>query len=168
VIRVGRCHYTSLLNLSGGSMSSAREKNNADKRELYQSRRKSGICVGCGEKPATASEATGRKVLKLCEDCRRKSLDSQIRNRVELKKEVMSHYGKDGNMLCNWEGCNIEDPDMLTIDHIDNSGSAERKKDKSHAGTTFYAILKRTGYPEGFQTLCHNHQWKKEMVRRRA
>jgi len=27
--------------------------------------------------------------------------------------------------------------------------------------------LKRDGYPEGLQTLCHNHQWKKEILRRR-
>jgi hypothetical protein len=56
---------------------------------------------------------------------------------------------------------------MLTIDHIDNSGAADRKKGNQYGGVQFYVILKNAGYPDGFQTLCHNHQWKKEMLRRR-
>ncbi len=60
------------------------------------------------------------------------------------------------------------DVGRLKIDHVDNTGAQERKKDRTHAGMTLYAILKRTGFPEGFQTLCHNHQWKKEILRRRA
>jgi hypothetical protein len=56
---------------------------------------------------------------------------------------------------------------MLSIDHAENNGAEERRNNKSNAGITFYAKLKSLGFPVGYQTLCHNHQWKKELMRRR-
>jgi hypothetical protein len=144
-----------------------RQKNYEDNKKRYDLLRKSGVCVVCGINPATSAPAIGKKILKYCEGCRRKDLDSKNSNRAQMKIEVLSHYGKDGHLLCCWPDCTAIDPDYLTIDHMDNSGAEERKKDRTHAGMTLYAILKRTGYPKGFQTLCHNHQWKKELMRRR-
>jgi hypothetical protein len=71
-----------------------------------------------------------------------------------------------GTLGCCWEGCSIVDPDMLTLDHINNDGNVTRKGSYK-GGVSFYAKVKRDGFPEGFQTLCHNHQWKKEILRRR-
>ncbi len=149
-------------------MDVGRLKNYQDNKERYKDLRESGICVWCGINKATTSPAPGRKVIRYCEECRRKSLDSINNARAQMKLEVLSHYGKNGQLLCCWPDCTAIDPDMLTIDHVDNTGAQERKKDRTHAGMTLYAILKRTGFPEGFQTLCHNHQWKKEILRRRA
>ena len=33
--------------------------------------------------------------------------------------------------------------------------------------TPEYKARRKAGFPDGFQTLCHNHQWKKELMRRR-
>jgi hypothetical protein len=82
------------------------------------------------------------------------------------KIRVLTHYGKGGRLLCCWRGCVVCDPDMLSIDHVNNDGY----KDRSIRGTggRLYRALEKEGYPEGFQTLCYNHQWKKETLRRRS
>jgi hypothetical protein len=84
---------------------------------------------------------------------------------AEVKLEVLSHYGKDGRLECCWPECTINDPDMLSIDHVNNNGKADRKSNGS--GVIFYRHLQSISYPEGYQTLCLNHQFKKELMRRR-
>lgn len=81
------------------------------------------------------------------------------------KMRVLSHYGKDGKAQCCWEGCEVTDLDMLSLDHMNNDGAKDRKIRGS--GQMLYFSMEKEGLPEGFQTLCHNHQWKKEIVRRR-
>lgn len=78
---------------------------------------------------------------------------------AQRKTEVLTRYGKNGTLLCCWEGCEVCDPDMLSIDHINNDGSKDRNTRRT--GNSLYLSLEKDGYPEGFQTLCHNHQWKK-------
>lgn len=82
----------------------------------------------------------------------------------QLKISALTHYGKNNTLQCCAEGCTVVDPDILTIDHIENNGAADRKL----KGPSTYRILEREGYPAGFQTLCCNHQWKKEILRRRS
>jgi hypothetical protein len=53
---------------------------------------------------------------------------------------------------------------MLSLDHVNNDGSKDRKRG---TGNNLYLSVEREKYPDGFQTLCHNHQWKKEIMRRR-
>jgi hypothetical protein len=84
---------------------------------------------------------------------------------LKLKTEVLSHYGPNGVVQCSWEDCDISDMDMLTLDHINNDGADDRRVKRG--GRIFYARLRKNGYPDGLRTLCHNHQWKKEMTRRR-
>jgi len=138
-------------------------------RERYAVLRKAGLCVVCGIEPAATAVkgGNGGKTIKYCQACRQTVLDNRNEARAQLKIEVLSHYGKRRKICCKWYGCTVNDPDMLTIDHMDNSGAADRRKGQQYTGTQFYSILRSKGYPEGFQTLCHNHQWKKEMVRRR-
>jgi hypothetical protein len=91
-----------------------------------------------------------------------KSRDYKIR----LKIELLSHYGLDGQAKCCWPECGITDMDMLTLDHIHDNG-AEHRKQLSSSSHTMYNFIKKHNFPPDFQTLCHNHQWKKEMIRRR-
>jgi hypothetical protein len=84
----------------------------------------------------------------------------------QRKVKVLSYYGKDKTLQCCWEGCSICDPDMLSIDHVNNDGAKDRKTRRT--GNSLYLSLEKDGYPEGFQTLCHNHQWKKEILRRKS
>jgi len=87
---------------------------------------------------------------------------------VGLKTEVLTHYGPFGILKCSWPGCPIDDLDMLSLDHINNDGHEHRKKTKGKGGGDIYRLLVKEGFPKGFQTLCWNHQIKKELVRKRA
>lgn len=132
------------------------------KKEKTRRRRKcreKGVCIDCG----SAKECLNGTY---CNRCKYKNNRRNAEARIQLKTEILSHYGKGGKCLCCWEGCLVDDPDMLSLDHINNSGNEERKRGAG-GGVAFYAKVKKSGYPLGLQTLCYNHQWKKEIVRRR-
>lgn len=111
------------------------------------------------------------KMRKYFKDYQRKNrADILVKSRVRkmaLKYEVLAHYGVNGEARCCWPGCNVEDLDMLSLDHVNNDGAQHRKTIKGAAGSLYYDV-KSKGYPTGFQTLCYNHQWKKELERRRS
>lgn len=86
--------------------------------------------------------------------------------REDTKKLVLSHYGKEGTSKCCWDGCEIDDVDMLSIDHVHDNGK-EHRKTGCGGGCELYRRLIRDGYPDGYQTLCLNHQMKKEILRKR-
>jgi hypothetical protein len=56
---------------------------------------------------------------------------------------------------------------MLSLDHVNNNGAEERKSIPGPSTSIYYRV-KKQGFPEGYQTLCMNHQWKKELERARA
>lgn len=152
-------------------------KKQADTKKRNTGLRKKGLCVCCAINPATEriSGGSGYSLIKYCVDCRTRINLGRSARRLQNKTEVLAHYGKEGKAQCCWDGCSVTDPDMLTLDHKLNNGNTDRNvnsKEKGkkalQGGITFYAWLKTYGYPEGFQTLCHNHQWKKEILRRRA
>lgn len=75
--------------------------------------------------------------------------------------EVTTYYGGKC-ALCggSWGPC-------LVIDHVNNANSKPFRTDPGCAGgNTFYRKLKSLGYPAGFQVLCANCNWRKEMTRR--
>jgi hypothetical protein len=83
------------------------------------------------------------------------------------REEILAHYGKGKKPLCKWRGCRIADIDMLTLDHINNDGHKDHEGLRG-GGAEARRILASRGWPKTFQTLCWNHQWKKENLRRRA
>lgn len=83
------------------------------------------------------------------------------------KLVVLSYYGKEGKLQCCWPDCDIIDPDMLSLDHIKDDGAEHRRRVKGASGRNLYRLLRRDGFPEGYQTLCMNHQFKKELMRKR-
>lgn len=87
-----------------------------------------------------------------------------FRRRDGLKEYVLQFYGS-GTLACLTCGC--ADPDVLTIDHVNNDGAEHRKTMKS-SGRDFYRWLKKNGMPSGFQTLCMNCNWKKHVLHARA
>lgn len=93
---------------------------------------------------------------------KKERLQKSAENRLGAKLIVLAYYGKEGKLQCSWPDCDVTDIDMLTIDHVNNDGNKDYRN-----GGKLYVSLRANGYPEGFQTLCHNHQWKKEMMRRR-
>jgi hypothetical protein len=87
----------------------------------------------------------------------------------EIKIEVLSYYGKNKKLQCCWPGCEIDDIDLLTLDHINDDGYLDKgSTGRKRGGHGLYRRLRRIGFPSGFQTLCANHQLKKEILRRRA
>jgi hypothetical protein len=85
---------------------------------------------------------------------------------LKIKIEVLTHYGPSNNLRCCWPDCKVTDTDILSLDHVADDGAIDRKV--RGAGHKLYLRLRRDDYPSGFQTLCANHQTKKEMLRRRA
>jgi hypothetical protein len=92
----------------------------------------------------------------------------QYQNLWNLKSKirVLTYYGKKGKLCCSWRGCDVSDLDCLTLDHIKNDGAKHRASGYS-GGMNGYTALHAAGLPTGFQTLCANHQLKKENQRRR-
>ena len=73
----------------------------------------------------------------------------------DLKRIVFEHYGKK----CQWpDGCDVSDPDMLQIDHVDGHGGKERRR--GIICRTLYAFLIKNDFPKGYRLLCANHNWK--------
>ena len=85
---------------------------------------------------------------------------------LRLKIRVLTYYGKRKTLMCSWPGCGVIDVDCLTLDHVHDDGKQHRESGYK-SGIGGYRQLERSGHPEGFQTLCGNHQLKKENTRRR-
>lgn len=97
---------------------------------------------------------------------RSKELQRMRDRRICVKVEVLTHYSPDGVLGCCWEGCSVSDIDMLSLDHINNDGAKDRKANPTSSTGAYFSIKNRK-FPLGFQTLCWNHQWKKELTRAR-
>jgi hypothetical protein len=92
-----------------------------------------------------------------CRHCRLK----HTRNCLEkLRKQILKAYGNK----CNWPKCKITDPDMLHLDHINDDGAVERKKNNNAS----YFMARRLGFPKDkYQLLCANHNVKKQRMKER-
>ena len=93
--------------------------------------------------------------------------DQNTRKKVARKAKVLAHYSPNGVLGCSWEGCSITDIDMLSLDHINNDGAKDRRDTNGASGDSLYRKAEQAGFPETFQTLCFNHQMKKERLLRR-
>ncbi|MBA7590530.1 hypothetical protein ES708_32654 [subsurface metagenome] len=82
--------------------------------------------------------------------------------RVKIKIETLTHYG-NGKLTCSH--CDESRLACLSLDHINGNGCKERDKLKRW-GYRFYLMLKKQGWPEGFQTLCMNCQFVKAVTDR--
>lgn len=71
--------------------------------------------------------------------------------RRKLRREVLTHYS-DGIPRCAC--CDERTIEFLSIDHIKSGGARHRRILRS--GAAVYRWLRRTGYPRGYQVLCHN------------
>ena len=80
-----------------------------------------------------------------------------------LKQEVLTHYG---NGKCACVKCGFDDLRALSIDHILGEGNTLRKRIGSLGGISFYRMLRKEGYPQGYQTLCMNCQFIKRIENR--
>ena len=77
-------------------------------------------------------------------------------DRALEKKLVVLDYYSNGELKC--AHCGIDDLDVLTLDHIHGGGTQHRKLNP-HS----YRWAINNDFPEGFQVLCFNCNWKKRI-----
>jgi hypothetical protein len=78
-----------------------------------------------------------------------------------LKTDVLTHYSI-GEPKC--VSCGITDTDVLCLDHINGGGEAHRRTiPHGGAGLHLYLWIKKNNYPNLFQVLCLNCNWKKHL-----
>ena len=110
----------------------------------------------CGDATSWApcTACVGKSALcKTCLITRRRAWVRQSNRR--LKREILEHYGKA--CAC----CKESHFEFMTLDHVNGGGNQDRLKIfgiKSAAGTRFYRLLRKKGFPPGFRTLCWNCQ----------
>lgn len=105
-----------------------------------------------------------------CKKYRRKEGYKEKKNarareaRALLRLEILDHYS-NGSLIC--ARCGYGDVRALDLDHIENNGGDHRKT-IGRRGVTYdiYAELKRNNFPEGYQVLCRNCNWIKEIEKR--
>lgn len=82
------------------------------------------------------------------------------KSRKKVRIDMIVEYG--GKCV----HCNINDFEVLDIDHISNDGANDRKN--GLFGYNLYRYLKKNKWPkDNFQLLCKNCNWKKELNKRR-
>ena len=69
------------------------------------------------------------------------------RQRSRLKDDAIKAYG--GECYC----CGEDNPDLLTIDHVNNDGHILRKNSNAHK--RIYKAVKREGYPPTYRLACY-------------
>ncbi len=80
--------------------------------------------------------------------------------RARVRGLVLSHYssGKNECASCR-ESCQA----FLCVDHINDDGYLKQGK-TGRAGSSLYGQLMKDGFPPGFQVLCHNCNYLKELA----
>lgn len=84
----------------------------------------------------------------------------RLRNQA-LKLEVFQHYAGEHPKCAH---CGEDDLIVLSVDHLGGGGAKHREDIRITTGGTFYAWLKKSGFPEGFQVLCRNCNYRKYWV----
>ncbi len=69
--------------------------------------------------------------------------------RLKIRLEVLAGYG--GKCVC----CGEDHPHFLALDHINGTTEANRKVERK-SGIGWHLKLRREGYPDHIQVLCHN------------
>ena len=95
--------------------------------------------------------AAAKKVRsKYTPEKRQKAVEYRRTWNAKLRSDVLEAYGDE--CAC----CGENEPKFLSIDHPNNDGAEHRRRIGVNSGFHFYLWLRREGFPEGFQVLCHN------------
>ena len=122
--------------------------------EFYKdSQKKLGIshtCKNCSKKV----------VAKWHQNNRDKSRATGRKTAYNRKLKVLTYYSKLDTPICSCNGCYVQDPLFLAIDHIQGNGAQQRREEKIKSSHLYNWIVKNN-FPDGFQVLCHNCNFAK-------
>lgn len=79
---------------------------------------------------------------------------------TEHREKIIAHYSGGSNQCAS---CCLADKRVLQIDHINNNG-AQHRKEMGQLNSVWWIV--KNNYPEGFQILCANCNYLKEVERR--
>ena len=139
---------------------SKKEINRAASARLRDRRKLNGVCMLCGH-------ARPKDQCTVCQACldRQKEYNKSRRSqrnaahtkyRRKLRAAAFDAYGGP-RCAC----CGESTPEFLGIDHTQGDGNKHRRQIGNKGGHSMYLWLKKNGYPEGFQVLCHNCNFAK-------
>jgi hypothetical protein len=117
------------------------------------------VCVNCG--PVSCTRWHSNEKGRICHSCAEK------KRRKDTKLKVFTHYC-NGKPVCNEKDCDVDDVDMLALDHINDDGAFHRKEIGVKNGFHIYEWAIKNNYPKIFQVLCWNHNIKKQMIKLRS
>lgn len=104
-------------------------------------------CARCGTE-FTGSMEQRRYCSPACRDAAAK--EQRVDARKVQRMEILQAYGgPEPACVC----CGEREPLFLALDHI-NGGGHQQRKELGSGG--FYTWLRKNNYPAGFQVLCHN------------
>ena len=95
--------------------------------------------------------------------------DEEYRNRVKqqdkcrrdkLKNIILTYYSDVDYPCC--KDCSESDIRCLSIDHINGGGTQHRKI--TGGGHKFYQWLKKNNFPEGYDTVCMNCNFRRRFA----
>jgi hypothetical protein len=109
-------------------------------KDHYKARKLAGLCVSCG------SPENPRARGLLCDGCSK----TERQRAVRIKADVIKKYG--GSCKC----CGESKVAFLTVDHINNDGTALRKSGAHSGGGHFYKRLLKLPVNPTLQILCWN------------
>lgn len=137
----------------------------AETKRLMEQLRVSGLrtCPTCKkDRPFDAfykrPNGEPRGYCKECQYLRQKDWQDNNRDKVrastrghnkKVRLEALTHYS-DGTLSCAC--CGEDNIEFLGFDHIDGGGRQHRLEIKAN----IQYWLKKNGWPDGFQVLCHN------------
>lgn len=112
-------------------------------------------CKPCYQQYVNAYKAANGEKVRQCYRA------SGAKRRKRIRDAVFEAYG---GYICAC--CGETEWKFLTLDHIDNDGSEFRQKmlgKRTASGMATYFWLQQNGYPSGYQVLCMNCNYGKQM-----
>jgi hypothetical protein len=139
------------------------------------------LCAGRAHKAAYQAEhpesvdiANLRRRQKYATEGYSKREQERRRYREKTREKRTAYYREKYRALCDrvfehygprCVHCGESDRIVLTVDHVNNDGNTHRNA-IGQSGTAIYTDIVRRGFPDTFQILCRNCNWRKEVLRR--
>lgn len=154
-IRDNKGKYTSYPNITPEQLrENILESGRKSGRKIQLFRIKNGLCRDCGILLIdTIYKRCGKCITRNRISCKKYKEKYPGRAKQLNRKAFLQALDAYGGRKCAC--CGETTIIFLTLDHINNDGAEQRKKNKG-AGRNLASYLRKRGYPTGIQVLCYN------------